>query len=122
MFRIDAATARGRHAVIVRLLACVVAQAIGMGLLHLLLARGARRPFVLFSAASGGLGMLTGLAAVGPALIEQARVSAWTIAWFPAFGLGFFAAGAVLGAMWLPLVHGADLWLRGGPRRDASGR
>ena len=99
---------------IVRLLACVVAQALGMGVLHVILGRAEPRPFVRFSAASGGLAVITGLTAIGPALVEHVRLSAWTIAWIPAFGLGFFATGVVLGTAWLVLVQGADHWIRGG--------
>jgi hypothetical protein len=103
---------------IVRLLACVVAQALGMGILHVVLGRGEGRRFVTFSAASGAFAMLVGLVAIGPSLIEHYRMSASTIAWIPAFGLGFFAAGSVLGAAWMLLVHGADIWIRRGLARS----
>ena len=97
---------------IARLLACVVAQAVGMGSLHCFVGRRGRFPVVAFCAMSGGLAASLGLAAMLPRLMDQVRLAAWTAAWIPAFALGFFAGGVVLGAAWVALVHGGAMWLR----------
>ena len=89
-----------------RLLACAVALAVGLGVLHVLLARRDRFRPVAFCAASGGLAVVLGLVATGRELVAEARLSWPTAAWIPAFALGWFAAGVVAGAAWLGAVRG----------------
>ena len=96
-----------------RLLAWILAQAVGMGLVHALLARRVPFPHVLFCGVSGFFLAILGLIALGGPLAEQARLAAWTALWMPAFALGSFAGGLVLGVLWLGVVFGAAAWLRG---------
>ena len=95
-----------------RLLAWILAQAIGMGALHAMFARRVPFPHALFCGVSGILFAILGLVALGGPLVEHARLAAWTAAWIPAFGLGAFAAGLVLGAVWQGLVFGGAWWLQ----------
>ena len=96
-----------------RLLAWVLAQAFGMGLLHLVLGRRSPFPHVAFCVLSGALFALFGMAALGGPLVEHARLSGWTAAWIPGFALGAYVVGVVLGASWLGVVLGGSWWLRG---------
>ena len=95
-----------------RLIILVMVECSGLGLLHLLLSRRGRIPIVTFCAAAGGLLAIAGMVLLGPLLAGQARLAPWTAAWIPAFALGFFGAGAVLGLAWLGSVWGIELGLK----------
>lgn len=95
-----------------RLLAWVLAQAFGMGILHLVLGRRSPFPHVAFCALSGAAATLFAMVALGGPLAEHARLSAWTAAWIPGFSLGAYVVGVVLGAAWLGVVQGGGWWLR----------
>ena len=95
-----------------RLLAWVLLQALIMGALHVGLAKRTPFPHVLFCALSGAFFAGLGAALLGAPLLGHARLAAWTTLWIPAFALGSFTAGLVLGAIWLGVVLGGGWWLR----------